>query len=337
MLKKTLFSAFFLFSLIGFAQKPLWNVGFNSFFDNREYNSQYNYSQTFFGSRLIPEVGLTVGEGQKLMAGVTLFFENGKKQFQEQPEVTVYYEYNSPNFAANAGIFPRERMMGNFPSAFLYDSIAIYDPNMSGILLQTKSERGFAEFAIDWNGNRSKTKRESFLMLSAGKYKFKRLYTGYHLSYFHYARTWGASADEHLVDNGLVHLFAGVDFSSKSGNDSAYIQGGYLQGIERIRGTKNSEAPKGLFAEVFYQHKKVGMKNTLYLGDHRMNYYKQFGSNVYWGDPYFQSNCYNRTELFWNIIENQKLSLKLASIHHFDGNVFGWQQLLTLKVNLGNN
>ncbi len=324
-----------LFSVMGYAQKTLWNVSFNSFFDNREYNSQYNHSQTFFGSRLTPEAGLSVGDGQKIMAGVNLYLENGKKQFQEQPEVTLYYEYNSSNFAANAGIFPRERMMGNFPSAFLYDSLAIYDPNMSGILLQRKSERGFVEFAIDWNGFRTQTTRESFLMLSAGQYNFTHLFVGYHLSYFHYARTWNPTANEHLVDNGLFHLFTGINLTPDSGIDSAYIQAGYLQGLERIRGTGKSESPKGLLAEIFYQHKDVGVKNTLYLGQHQMNYFKEYGNNIYWGDPYFQSNCYNRTELFWNIVKKQNLSLKLSSIHHYDGNVFGWQQLLTLKVNLG--
>jgi hypothetical protein len=334
MKNRLLLSAFCLLSLAGFAQKPLWNVDFYSFFDNREYNSEYNFSQTFFGTRLTPEVGLSVGKGQKIMVGTNLFFENGKKQFQEQPEVTAYYQYDAPNFAANAGIFPRERMLGNFPSAFLYDSISIYDPNMSGILLQSQGDYGFAEFAIDWNGYRTNTQRESFLMLSAGRCYFNRLYTGYHFSYFHYARTWNAPDSLHLVDNGLVHLFAGVDLTPANGKDSIYVQAGYLRGAQRIRGTQTCEYPAGLLAELYYRHKKFGIKNTLYVGDRQMNFYKQFGSNLYWGDPYFQSNTYNRTELFWNIVENKKLAIKLSSIHHYDGKVFGWQQVLTLKTKI---
>lgn len=333
-MRKKLLLFVFLISAVGsMAQKVSYGLDFMTFFDNREYNSVYNYSQTFFGTRLMPELRLDLGDGQRLVGGVGLVFDFGAKPTARDPFPVLYYDYKSSNFNAAAGFFPREKLLG-FPSLMVYDSISVYSPNMGGFMLQNKGERGFIEAAIDWNGFRTYTQRESFLVLSAGRYRLNRLFGGYHLSYFHYARQWAAPDSQHLVDNGIFHLFAGVDLSPKSKRDSIYIQLGFVQGAQRIRGTENSKSPRGLLAEIYYQYRKVGVKNTLYLGDPQMSNYAQFGNHVYWGDPYYQSNKYDRLELFWNIVQKERTEVKFSSIHHYDGFVWGWQQLLTLRVKI---
>ncbi|MEI7676100.1 MAG: hypothetical protein WCJ03_04910 [Bacteroidales bacterium] len=341
MKNKFLIIAFLLLSLSGFAQKLIWGLDFLSFFDNREYNEHYARSETFFGTRVTPEAGIALDDHQKVMAGVGLLFENGKKPLQEDPDYQIYYQYNSAKFSANAGYFPRSRMMGNFPNVFLRGSLNYYQPNMSGLLLQSKSEKGFAEIGIDWNGMRTDSVRESFLLLSAGKYTTNRFYGGYHFTYFHFARAWDAPESQHLIDNALVHLFVGYNFTPKQKADSIYTQIGYMQGAERIRGIGTSYMPGGLYAEVYFKHKNIGIKNSLYLGDHQMNLYNvkdekgiSYGERVYWNEPFFQSNCYNRTEFFWNIAETKHTTIKLSSVHHFDGDSFGWQQILTFRVKI---
>ncbi|MFZ4454684.1 MAG: hypothetical protein ACOYOT_00535 [Bacteroidales bacterium] len=338
---KLLIAAFLLLSISGFAQKPIWGLDFLSFFDNREYNDHYAISQTYFGTRITPEVAFSVDDHQKLVGGLGLLFEDGKKPLQEDPDYQIYYQYNSTKFSANAGYFPRSRMMGAFPNVFLRGSLNYYQPNMSGLLLQSKSDKGFAEIAIDWNGMRTDSVRESFLLLSAGKHTANRFYFGYHFTYFHFARAWDAPDSQHLVDNALAHLFVGYNFTPKQNADSIYAQIGYMQGAERIRGIGTSFMPGGLYAEVYFKHKNIGIKNSLYLGDHQMNLYNvkdekgiPYGERVYWNEPFFQSNCYNRTEFFWNIAETKRTAIKLSSVHHFDGDSFGWQQVLTFRVKI---
>jgi hypothetical protein len=329
-----LLTLFLLLSLSGFSQKPVWGVDYFSFFDNREYNSKYNESQTFFGTRVTPQLSISVGEGQTIVGGFGVMFENGKKPFQDDPDPLIYYQYDSKNLCGTTGFFPREKMLGGYSTAFIRGTLPLYDPNMSGMLLQAKGSKGFAEIAIDWNGYRTDTDRESFLILSGGKYRMNRFYAAYQMSYFHYARAWKAPVDQHLVDNALIHLFGGYNILPNHKRDSAYVQLGYMQGLERIRGTNRSEAPKGLFAEVYFRHEKLGIKSTLYYGDHLMNFYSDFGSKVYWGDGFYRSNCYSKTDLFWNIVETKRTTLKLSSVHHFDGDALSWQQVLTLRIKI---
>ena len=330
-----------MISLNGFSQKPIWGLDFLSFFDNREYNDHYAISQTYFGTRVTPEAGIALDDHQKVMAGVGILFENGEKPLQQDPDYLLYYQYNTGKFSANAGYFPRSRLMGNFPNVFLRGNFNYYQPNMSGLLLQSKSNKGFAEIGIDWNGLRTDSVRESFLLLSAGKYSVNRFYGGYHFTYFHFARAWDAPETQHLVDNALVQMFVGYNFTPAHKIDSIYAQIGYIQGAERIRGVGTSFMPGGLYAEIFYKHKKLGVKNSLYLGDHQMNLYNvkdekgvAYGKRVYWNEPFFQSNIYNRTEFFWNISETKYTTVKLSSVHQFDGDSFGWQQILTFRVKL---
>lgn len=341
MKNRLIFSLFMLLPLVASAQKTTWGVDFLSFFDNREYDSHYAISETYFGTRITPQLSVSVGEGQKLVAGAGFLLENGKKPMQQDPDYLAYYQAKTKAIGFLAGYFPRSKMMGNFPNIFLRSTLDYYHPNMSGLLIQKVASHGFAEIGIDWNGMRTDSVRESFLILSDGKYLKNQLYVGYHFSYFHFARAWNAPASQHLADNSLIHLFAGVQLMPHHLTDSAYIQGGFVQGANRLRGTDVSESPKGLYAEIYYKHDDLGVKNSFYFGNHQMNLYHakdekgvEYGERVYWNDPYFQSNCYNRTEFFWNIAQTKHTTVQLSSIHHFDGKSFGWQQVLSVKVKI---
>lgn len=51
----------------------VWGASFDFFFDNREYkNLTTNWSQTLFGARINPEVGVTWDGRHSLMIGVSL-------------------------------------------------------------------------------------------------------------------------------------------------------------------------------------------------------------------------------------------------------------------------
>ena len=52
------------------AQNILWDVDMTGFFDNREYKYPGHTSQTFFGTRLSPEIGIGVLDNKpRIMLG----------------------------------------------------------------------------------------------------------------------------------------------------------------------------------------------------------------------------------------------------------------------------
>ncbi|MBO5974247.1 MAG: hypothetical protein J6P95_00800, partial [Paludibacteraceae bacterium] len=44
---------------------------------------------------------------------------------------------------------------------------------------------------------------------------------------------------------------------------------------------------------------------------------------------------YNRLEVDWHILKRSWLDVKSRSVHHFEGKSWGWQQLISLNVNVG--
>ena len=63
-----------------------------------------------------------------------------------------------------------------------------------------------------------------------------------------------------------------------------------------------------------------------------------YGGNLYYGDVFYStdSGIYNRLEISYKYDFKDFLSLKVASVHHYDGYGWGWQQLVQLVVNLNN-
>ena len=200
----------------------VWGASFDFFFDNREYkNLTTNWSQSLFGARINPEIGVTWDGRHSLMMGVSLLANFGAKPFEVDNEIFGYYQYISPRFRAYAGVVPRSRMIGEYSGAFFSDSVKYYDPNLTGLLLQYMGGRGYVEFGCDWNSMFSKTTREKFLLFSAGRLGLgarQLFYLGYNLTMYHHAG-WDSSDEpdptvgDGVVDNVLIEPFVGVDFT----------------------------------------------------------------------------------------------------------------------------
>ncbi len=61
------------------------------------------------------------------MMGIDLLANFGAKPFQTDNEIFGYYQYNAPKFKAFAGVVPRRKVIGDYPSAFFSDSVKYYD------------------------------------------------------------------------------------------------------------------------------------------------------------------------------------------------------------------
>ncbi|MBO7316736.1 MAG: hypothetical protein J6U44_06220 [Paludibacteraceae bacterium] len=335
----------FCFLTNGFAQKFLWDVDFAFQFDNREYKSDLAKSKTFFGTRLAPEIGVGWDDPKKgthsLMLGGDAIFDFGAKKFNVLPELTVYYAYNSAKFNAYAGILPRRKMIGHYSNAFLSDSIRFYDANMEGLLLQysdneiIKNGGGSVEIGIDWNSMYSKEFREKFLIFSAGHLFYKWFNLGYNFSMYHFA---GSEQQKGVVDNILVSPYLGFDVTSLVPLDTLYIKAAYLLAYQfDRRNVQKPIYPQGMQIDVGIEKWGVGIYDAFYYGKNLMPYFEKYGHGLYWNEDFYRTNhkIYNRLEVYWHPLKRSWLDVKIRSVHHFEGKSWGWQQLITLNVNVG--
>lgn len=221
------------------ARAQSWIVGadFETKFDNREYSgNRFGESKTVFGVRLSPEAGVAWDEKNRLIAGVDLTHDFGDTaHFLSDIQPVVYYQFRSPKVQVNAGIFPRTKMLGKYSEAFFDEEVKFYHHRLQGVLANYRSEHGYVEFAIDWEGFRSEKQREKFRILSEGRWHNERFYAGYLLMVLHYAKTLNEAEDEGVVDNMLVNPHAGVRFNAFFDFD---IRLGYLQSMQRDRRTE---------------------------------------------------------------------------------------------------
>ena len=333
----------------------VWGASFEFFFDNREYkNLTTNWSQSLFGARINPEIGVTWDGRHSLMMGVSLLANFGAKPFEVDNDIFGYYQYISPRFRAYAGVVPRNRMIGEYSGAFFSDSVKYYDPNLTGLLLQYMGGRGYIEFGCDWNSMFSKTTREKFLLFSAARLGLgarQLFYLGYNLTMYHHAG-WDSSDEpdptigDGVVDNVLLEPFVGADFTRLAPTmQELSMRVGWLNTFQNDRAyVGDYVTPGGLQVEANVQKWNFGIHNTLYVGDNLQPYYVapapglDYGPGVDWGEPFYRTNnLYDRLEIYWQPINTNMMHLRISSVHHYDGHKWGWQQKISFTVNLGQN
>ncbi len=328
-----------------FAPEVVWGLWADFFFDNREYKkSQINWPQTLFGMRLSPELGLRWRGGHSIMAGVSLLADFGAKPFEVDNEIFAYYQYRSPKFRAYGGVIPRYKTIGDYSPAFFSDSVKYYDPNLTGLLLQYAGGKGYAELGFDWNSKQGPTQREKFLIFSSGRINHRLFYAGYNLSLSHHA---ASETVDGVVDNIWLYPFVGIDLVQKTCMEVLNLQVGWIQTMQNDRKYVGEYVtPGGFQAQLRLQKWGFGIDETFYTGKNLMPYWVapesdvdlDYGPGLYWGEPWYRtSSVYNRLEIYWQPIANNRMSLRIASVHHYDGDQWGWQQKILFRINLGQN
>ena len=119
------------------AQTFLYDVDFVMNFDNREIHNPYEDSQTLFGIRLTPTIGLgfndSIGGTHKLMAGVSYVQPFGAKWRDCTVTPTVFYQFGVKGFRLNFGFVPYDFMTEPLPDYLRSDSLAFAYPNIQGV------------------------------------------------------------------------------------------------------------------------------------------------------------------------------------------------------------
>ena len=323
------------------AQQFLWSADFDLNFDNREYAELSIPSQTLFGARLTPQIGMGWGGTQHaLMIGTDITKTFGRDtRFCENPELMLYYAYRSRKlFDATAGIFPRKMLMGDYSGAIASDSVRFYDKNIEGLLFQYRGYGGFVELGIDWDGLYSVEEREKFRIFSAGEYRRRVFTCGYTLSVYHYAGRVGIPG---VVDNIAVQPFVGAKLEHLLPLDRLSLTASWIQTYQWDRRSGNKCVfPYGGEVRLRLEKWHVGIDNRLYIGNNLMPYFARYGGDLYAGERFYAmengtSKIYNRTELYYNHTwwsDAVPVSLHAGISLHFIAGKVVTSQLVQLNV-----
>lgn len=324
------------------AQKFLWNVDFDFRFDNKEYAGMVNdVSVTNFAVRLTPQVGIGWKNGNAIMAGVDVMNDFGAGT-RLVDEMVLYYRYRDDRFGAFLGRFARRNLIGNYSYAFFSDYLSWYDNNIDGLAGQYVGRRGYVELVLDWNGMVRGDMREKFSIFSAGNIDCGAFYAGYNARMYHFA---GSETVRGVVDNILLYPYVGIDFTHYLPSfQQMSLRAGWLQSLQNDRRYIGKfVSPGGVQLELHLERWGFGIYNTLYLGNNLMPYYSgtidgqpSYSSELYFGEPFYKTDkgIYNRLEIYYRHRFKSNIALQVSSVHHYDGDAWGWQQKFQIDIYL---
>ncbi|MBQ7856736.1 MAG: hypothetical protein IJ348_06455 [Alistipes sp.] len=322
MSRKILFTIVALLSaLAAEAQVFYFNGELSTHFDNTEYSGcEVGTSRTIFAIRATQTLGYRWNEKHSVEVGAELLKDFGSKRFLDEAKFVAYYQFRNEQFGANAGIFPREKLIGKYSRAFFSDEYLIYNSLIQGVALRHTGKQASVELAIDWNGIYSPDTREQFRVLAATEGKFaNHFYAGAAASLQHYANK--STFQGNVVDNALINPYIGTKFSAFFNFD---IRLGYLQSLQQDRHSDSGwVAPMG--GELYFKMERWGVfiDNNLYVGKGLTPFYNTVGadgepygggqSGLYTGDPLYGTTqkIYNRTGIGYS----QKFAKERVKVH----------------------
>ena len=300
-------------------------VGLHSFADNREYGKSGRYPQTIFGIRISPELGLLLDSTHRIRVGFNALHEFGSPKFTNHIDPVVYYQYMKNNWNFYMGAFPRYKLLTDYPRSILTDTLNYYRPNVEGMLVKYENEHFRQTVWIDWTSRQTATARENFLFGLSGNYKNGLFFVSHYAMMLHNAGPAVSIEGDHIEDNGALAVKVGLDLSNKTFLDSLTINAGGLMSFERVRTIGGWQTPKGLLLEFHAEYRRFGIINSYYNGE---------GHNIRFGDRFYTSKVYNRTDLTWRPILFKNIEGILDLSFHFVDGVVDSQQAFGLRYNI---
>ncbi len=291
------------------AQRPEINFSFDQIFDNREYFSDYAFSQTIFGARLDAQAKFNLDSNHFVAGGINYMYENGGLILGVAPTVDLYYQYRGRNLKMNFGSFQRRNIV-DMPLYFLTDTLNYYRPNIEGASINYAWNWGQLLTFVDWTGRVSETSRETFLLGVDGRVGKDLLYLRPMFLMYHNAKSYNPGDSIHLQDNGVMSLLLGSDLSEKTFFDELSISTGYLASYNRFR-PDPVQWGKGWVTNLSLAYTIFGLKGVYYYGSPILFEY---------GDPFYSSGNYGRLDLFVDPFKNKKVSAKMGWNLHFVAN-----------------
>ena len=309
------------------------DVHFNGlgFLDNREYKEFVERSRTYSGTRTALDFGLNLDTLNSFVVGVNALHEFGAHPFFGKVDPVAYYRYKSAQWQFNAGEFPREGLVDNFPRALLNDTLRYYRPNIEGLLARYQNLHGYETFFIDWLSRQTVTDREQFIFGASGRYAPKTDGCFYIQHYFFLMHDAGAEVllpGDHINDNGAAQLRLGLNLSHKQTRlDSLAIEAGAMMSLERARGIDGFQTPKGFVASIYASYHRIAIFDEFYRGQ---------GSHIVYGDAYYSKTLYNRLDVIYTpFMFNNVKGQFVFSFHQTPDSQASNQEVFRVTYDLG--
>lgn len=316
-----------------------YDIDFKSVFDNREGDNNLTATKTIFFTNLAPEIGISFNEGADALKGGVVWNQPiGCEWHGSRVSPTLYFRHEARKWNFTMGMLPRKYLHEELPDFLWCDSLAYFQHNIRGALVEAEGSHGFIDAYLDWRSMQSKTRREAFEIVVHGRYypRGDIFFMGGHAMMNHYALTEDAPDDMHIVDNFMVNPYLGVDFSRHTALDSLMVRGGLLLTIERNRALDSGwKTPAGGWLEAVAQWRWLGLKNSLYAGGIQMPSWQQHGAMLYLGEPYYQCKFYDRVRVYADILRKGGVALRAELDFNFTNNSFVFYQKLSLSVDIG--
>ena len=314
-----------------FAQDSL-DMHFNGlgWLDNREYKAFIPRSRTYSGTRTELDLGLHVDSGNMFVVGTNAIHEFGAQPYFLSAVPIAYYHFKSKTWLFNAGEFPREGLIDDYPRAMLNDTLMYYRPNVEGLLARYTGTHLWQTGFIDWLSRQTDTQREEFMFGAEGAYKPNPTGIFYVRDYFFLEHDAGAAIllpTDHIFDNGAVELRLGLNFGHKTFLDSLYFEAGNLTSFLRERGIDGWQLSNGFVFTAYGSYHKFAVLEEFYKGQ---------GSIIYYGDSYYEKTFYNRIDVIFTSFSSGHVKGQfIASFHfspqHFNDN----QEVFRVTYDLG--
>ncbi|SHN07888.1 hypothetical protein [Mucilaginibacter sp. OK098] len=272
------------------------DIHFNGlgFLDNREYKDFVARSRTYSGTRTAFDLGLNLDSLNHFIVGVDAIHEFGAKPYFLKVNPIAYYKYESSKWLFDAGEFPREGLISNYPRALLNDTLRYYRPNVEGLLARYHNEHFTETGWIDWVSRQTQTDREQFLFGFEGKWKpslFGPFYISHYVLMMHDAGAEVLLPDDHIGDDGAAQVRLGLDFSRKQTTfDSLSFEAGAMASFQRRRGLGGAKTPIGFVSSAYLSYHRFAAFDEFYAGQ---------GSEITYGDAFYEKKFYNRLDLMF--------------------------------------
>ena len=328
------FSILSLISLRGQGQEFKADLNFDGLFDNREYKGDM-LPQTIYGMRIMPQVGIGY-KAHTLMAGFSKIWEFGADDVIN-PDIVLYYKYGGEKWSTSFGSIPRRNLQRQLPDAFLYDSIAFFEPTIGGTLIQYKGKYWQSELYCNWFSRQTFTNREAFRIVWDGFVGTGMIGGGWFVAMTHFANTM--QHNHALYEKFQFNPYLSFDLSKGLESDfKVKADAGMLFSIVHCRAHDFWYTPMGFLGDIQLGWKRFDIKSTIYAGGSQMPYLydPEAGLAFHRSDPFYNHSFYNKTELGVMFISDENVQLGFRWNFHFTpGTPMHNQQLITLRYRIG--
>ena len=322
------------------AQEVEWSIDASMLLNNREGGDKFTPDQTIMFTRLAPELGVSLLDGEHQLKGGVVWYQpmiDDLSGYKVLP--TLYYRYNRPDgWHVTAGLMPRSLMVERMPRYLWSDSLNYVQPNLRGVMAQLIKPAGYAELAVDWRQLQTERQREAFTaMLNTDWRVAGPLRIEGHLQYNHLAMSRNHGSDQHVNDDLVINPMLAVDLSHRTVLDSLRLSAGTVISMNRNRGDMEWHNNAGFVATATARWRWLQLDETFYTGQDLMPFYPIFGSELNLGDPYYRHQAYSRTDLIMHIVSNRFVDLAGSLVMHASSEKSGFWQQITCRFYIDNH